>query len=71
MFSPGGAEHDEKRSIVDIYNGSYRGKIKNPARIRNSEIHTTVAHWGAKVIMPIGAMKPITLVKVHYIGDIR
>ena len=50
---------------MDIDQGTYFREVVYPFRIRDGQIHATMAHRGSKIVVPVGPMNRVALVVIH------
>lgn len=58
-------------SLVNRNHCAHRGPIEQPSCVSGTQIDAAVAHGGAKIVVPIGAMQTVPFVKIHHVGDVR
>ncbi len=55
---------------MDVNRRSDGSKLKQPLGVFRAQIDAAVAHWRAKIIMPVCAVQPVAVVEIHGIGHI-
>ena len=53
----------------DLNNGANFGPVEDLFGIVSSHVDTTVAHGGAEIVVPVGAVDSVLLIKIHGIWN--